>query len=403
MSEFFIARQPIYNRTQHVHGYELLYRSGDEAHAQMDDADVATSQTMLNAFTDIGLDHLVGSRTAFVNLSRGFLVGTYPLPLPGNRVAIEIPNSEVIDEELVKGVTRLAKQGYTVVLDDFVFRKEAIPLLNVASLVKLDVQALSEYQLREHVDILSKYESLKLIASKVEVLEEYDTCREMGFHFFQGFFFSRPRVLKRKRMPSNQMALMQLLAELQRPDASVTKLEALISKDVGLSYKLLRYINSAFFGLSRPIESIQRAIVLLGIKIIQHWSTLLVLARVDEKPNELMITSVIRARMCVLLAEALGHEEVDSFFTIGLLSVLDALLDMEMDKVLSMLTMSSEINSALSNHEGDGGELLALVLNYERGDWDHLDHPKLDEATIKNAYLEAVAWATEACGVLLGH
>ena len=402
MSDFYIARQPIYNRTQHVHGYELLYRTGDVQHANVADADAATSETMLNAFTDIGLENLVGGRVAFVNLSRGFLVGAYPLPLPGNRVAIEVPHTELIDKELTQGVARLSRQGYTVVLDDFVYSEEAEPLLKVASIVKLDVQALNEESVRQHVGLLKNYDKLKLLASKVEVLEEYEVCRELGFHFFQGFFFSRPRIIRRKRIPNNQMVLMQLLAELQRPDVSVPKLEALISRDVGLSYKLLRYINSAFFGLSKPIESIQRAIVLLGIKIIQHWSTLLVLARVDDKPNELMITSVVRAKMCSLLAAALGREEVDAYFTIGLLSVLDALLDMDMEKVLDMLTMSGEINGALLDREGEGGAILDLVLRYEQGEWESLHHDKLDKETIKEAYLQAVSWATEACRILLG-
>jgi EAL and modified HD-GYP domain-containing signal transduction protein len=402
MPEMFIARQPIYNRTQHVSGYELLYRSDDENHANVQGGDAATSQTLLNAFTEIGLNNLVGGRAAFINLSRGFLTGKYPLPLPSDRVVIEVLEDVVIDSELIQGVALLAGQGYTIALDDFVYREEAIPLLKLAHIVKLDIQAMSEDDLRTHVATLSEYPYLKLLAEKVEVQEEYEVCRELGFHYFQGYFFSRPRIIKRKRIPNNQVALVQLLAELQRPDVTVPKLETLICRDVGLSYKLLRYINSAFFGLPKPIESIQRAVVFLGTNVIKRWATLLVLSRVDDKPAELMVTAVVRAKMSELLAKAMGHPAEEVCFTVGLLSVLDALLDMEMEKVLAMLAMSDEVNAALLRRAGVSGKILEMVLHYEGNEWDAVRHSELSVDIIRDAYLQAIAWATETCRILIG-
>lgn len=402
MPEIFIARQPIYNRTQHVFGYELLYRSSDENRAVLPEGDAATSQTLLNAFTEIGLNNLVGGRCAFINLSRGFLIGSYPLPMPSDRVVIEVLEDVEIDSELINGVVRLARQGYSIALDDFVYREEAIPLLKLAHIVKLDVQALSEDDLRHHVATLGQYENLKLLAEKVEVIEEYEVCRELGFHYFQGYFFSRPRIIKRKRVPNNQMALVQLLAELQRPDVTVPKLETLISRDVGLSYKLLRYINSAFFGLPKPIESIQRAVVFLGTNVIKRWATLLVLSRVDDKPAELMVTAVVRAKMCEMLAKAMNYAAEEVCFTVGLLSVLDALLDMEMEKVMGMLTMSDEVNGALLRRAGVPGKILDMVLHYEFNDWDAVAHGEVPVDTIRDAYLQSIAWATETCRILVG-
>ena len=377
MPETYIARQPIYNRTQHVIGYELLYRSDDDNHAKIQGGDAATSQTLLNAFTEIGLNNLVGGRLAFINLSRGFLTGRYPLPLPSDRVVIEVLEDVEVDSELIQAVTRLARQGYTIALDDFVYREEVIPLLKLAHIIKLDIQAMSEDDLRHHVATLSEYPQLKLLAEKVEVQEEYAVCRELGFHYFQGYFFSRPSIIKRKRVPSNQVALVQLLAELQRPDVTVPKLETLISRDVGLSYKLLRYINSAFFGLPKPVDSIQRAVIFLGTNVIKRWATLLVLSRVDDKPAELMVTAVVRAKMSEILAKALGYPAEEICFTVGLLSVLDALLDMEMEKVLAMLTMSDEVNAALLRHEGVPGKILEMVLHYEFNEWDEVRHSEL--------------------------
>lgn len=400
MPELFIARQPIYNRTQHVYGYELLYRQ--DGAAEEAEADAATSQVILNAMTEIGLDNLVGSRTAFVNLSRGFILGHYPLPLASERIVVEILEDIEVDAELIEGVRWLAQQGYTVALDDFVYQDKMLPLLDLAHIIKIDVQAMDEEGLRAHVHALREYPHLKLLAEKVEIPEEYEMCRELGFDYFQGYFFSRPKVIRRTRLPSNQLALMQLLAEVQRPDTTIPKLESLISQDVGLSYKLLRYINSAFFAMPKPVESIQRAVVFLGIKVIQKWATLLVLARVEDKPAELMVTAVVRAKMCEILAKAVNYEAEDTCFTVGLLSVLEPLLDLPMDKVLGMLSLSDDVNRALLRFEGTPGKLLEVVLCYEYGEWERLDYPELQGEVILDAYLQSIAWASEACRNLLG-
>jgi c-di-GMP phosphodiesterase len=315
---------------------------------------------------------------------------------------IEVLEDVEIDNELIKGVARLAHQGYTIALDDFVYRDEAVPLLKLANIVKLDVQALTEDDLRHHMATLREYEGLKVLAEKVEVLEEYEVCRDLGFHYFQGYFFSRPRIIRRKRVPTNQVALVQLLAELQNPNATVPKLESLISRDVGLSYKLLRYINSAFFGLPKPMESIQRAVVFLGTNVIKRWATLLVLSRVQDKPAELMVTAVVRAKMSEILAKAMGYEAEEICFTVGLLSVLDALLDMEMEKVLAMLTMSDEVNNALLRRDGVPGKILDMVLHYEFNEWDEVRHSEVAPEIISDAYLQAIAWATETCRILIG-
>ena len=402
MPELLIARQPIYNRTQHVYGYELLYQPSKHSKLISDSDDAAASQVILDALTEIGVDNLVGQRSAFVRLSRGFITGKYPLPLSENRLVVEVPASVGADAEVIDGLQFLVRQGYSIALADYFYSEASLPLLELAKIVKLDVQALTEEELRYHVSVLQEHEQLKLLADNIEIPDEYEFCKELGFNFFQGHFFSRPKLVRRTRMPSNQLALMRLLAEVQRPDANIPKLEAMISQDVGLSYKLLRYINSAFFGLPKPVESIQRAVVFLGTQVIQKWTTLLVLARVEDKPAELMVTAVVRAKMCEILAKAVEYENEDTCFTVGLLSVLEALLDMPMEKVLGMLTLTDEVNQALLRHEGVSGQLLKVALHYEFGDWDQLDYPELDEDIIMDAYLQSVAWAADACSALLG-
>ncbi len=402
MPELLIARQPIYNRTQHVYGYELLYQPGKDSKLTSASDDVVASQVVLEALTEIGIDNLVGQRSALVRLSRGFIIGKYPLPLPENRLLVEVPIDVGADAEVVDGIQFLARQGYTIVLSDYVYSEATLPLLALANIVKLDVQAMREEVLRYHVSVLQEHPHLKLLADNIDIPDDYEVCRELGFDYFQGHFFSRPKLVRRSRMPSNQLVLMRLLAEVQRPDVNIPKLETMISQDVGLSYKLLRHINSAFFSLPKPVESIQKAVVFLGTKVIQKWTTLLVLSRVEDKPAELMVTALVRAKMCEILAKAVKYEHEDSCFTVGLLSVLEALLDMPMEKVLAMLTLTDEVNQALLRFEGVPGQLFKVALHYESGEWQQLDYPELDEDIIMDAYLQSVAWASEACSALLG-
>jgi len=402
MPELLIARQPIYNRTQHVFGYELLYQPGKDSNLVCDSDDAAASQVVIDALTEIGVDNLVAQRKVFVRLSRGFISGKYPLPLPENRLIVEVPAAVGADADVIDGIKFLARQGYSIALADYVYSEAGLPLLALANIVKVDVQALSEEELRYHFSVLQEHSHLKLLADNIEIPDEYEVCKELGFNYFQGHFFSRPKLVRRTRMPSNQLALMRLLAEVQRPDVNIPKLEAMISQDVGLSYKLLRYINSAFFGLPKPVESIQRAVVFLGTQVIQKWTTLLVLSRVEDKPAELMVTAVVRAKMCEILAKAVEYEHEDTCFTVGLLSVLEALLDMPMEKVLAMLTLTDEVNQALLRFDGVPGKLLKVTQQYEFGDWQQLDYPELEEDIIMDAYLQSIAWASEACSALLG-
>ncbi|HHJ81166.1 MAG TPA: HDOD domain-containing protein, partial [Candidatus Tenderia electrophaga] len=314
MPELLIARQPIYNRTQHVFGYELLYQPGKDSKQISVGDEAPAAQVILDALTEIGIDNLVGQRQAFVRLSRDFISGKYPLPLPQGRLVIDVAADMAVDAGVIDGIEFFVKQGYTIAIGSYTYSEASLPLLALVNIIKLDIQALSEEELRYHVNLLQEYQHLSLLADNIEIPDEYEVCRELGFDYFQGHFFSRPKLVRRTRMPSNQLALMRLLAEVQRPDTNIPKLEAMISQDVGLSYKLLRYINSAFFGLPKPVDSIQRAVVFLGTHVIQKWTTLLLLSRVDDKPAELMITAVVRAKMCEILAKAVEYENEDTCF-----------------------------------------------------------------------------------------
>ena len=399
MQGLFVVRQPVYTRTQHVFGYKIQFQSYPELEIEPDtEADAA--RRILDAIIEIGFDSLVGHRNALIAMPRPLLCGGCELPFPKDRTIIELVDYQQADECLFEAVTRLVSEGHSIALADFELTEQASPLLEFVQIVKLRVEEMDERQLSRQVRALKRFDNLKLLAAGVQSQEKYEFCRGLGMNYFEGNFFARPKIVKRKRLPTNKMVVMQLLAALQRSNILVPQLEALISKDVALSYKLLRYINSAFFGLPRPVESIQRAIIFLGTKAIQKWASLLALARFDEKPTELMVTAVVRGRMCELLAAALGYEDGDVFFTAGLLSVLDALLDLPMSDVLKHLTLSDELNRALLKREGRVGRVLHSVLSYESQQWDDVPLDGLSCHEIKDAYIESLAWAGGASRML---
>ncbi|MGA7801649.1 MAG: HDOD domain-containing protein [Gammaproteobacteria bacterium] len=399
MHDIFIGRQPIYDGALTVQGYELLFRSGPDNHAVVANGDQATSQVILNAFVDIGLDQLVGTAPAFINLTRNFLVRSEPLPLPPDRVVLEVLEDIQVDDTVLAAVRRLANQGYTIALDDFVFREELRPLLELAEIVKIDIRSLNRSEVEEHVREIRRY-PLTLLAEKVETYDDLAFCRELGFQRFQGYFFSRPKVITGQRIPANRLATLQLLAKLQQPDTQVAELEKLIRQDLTLSFRLLRYINSAFFALPRKIESIHQAVVYLGTNAIKTWVALLALSGIDDKPHELMVLAMVRAKMCELLAQEISAPRHEAFFTVGLFSALDAILDLPMEKVVASLPLADDIAAALLHREGLLGSALECAVAYEQARWDQVSFGGAATGQITEAYVEALAWADQVSGAL---
>ncbi len=392
MSDIFIGRQPIYDRKLGVYAYELLFRTADMNRAAITDGDKATSDVIINTFLEIGLDNIVSNRLAFINLTRSFFVNEHSISLPKDRVVLELLEDIEADEEVVAGVKRLSDQGYTIALDDFIYHESLKPLVQLANIIKIDIMALDRDEVRDHVQALRKH-PLRLVAEKVETQEEFDYCMELGFDYFQGYFFAQPKVIRGQRLPNNRLAILKLLSRLQNPDISPQQLEDLIAQDVAFSYRILRYVNSAAFALPRTIESIQQAVIILGLKSIKSWTTLLAMSQVDNKPAELVITAMVRAKMAEELARAQKAGRPDSFFTVGLFSALDALMDNTMEEILTQLPLADHISDALLHHKGIHGEVLSCVLAYERGQWDQIQPTRLNRSQIRDCYLTAVQWA----------
>lgn len=400
MNDIFIGRQPIYDRKLGVYAYELLFRAAHAKSAEITDGDKATTDVIVNTFLEIGLDNIVSNRLAFINLTRSFFVNEHSISLPKDRVVLELLEDIEADDEVVQGVQRMSGQGYTIALDDFIYHESLKPLVQLADIIKIDIMALDKQVIRDHVIELRRH-PVKLLAEKVETQEDLDFCMELGFDYFQGYFFAQPKVIRGQRLPNNRLAILKLLSHLQDPDISPDQLENLIAQDVAYSYRILRYVNSAAFALSRKIESVQQAVIILGLQAIKSWTTLLAMSQVDNKPTELVVTAMVRGKMAEEMAKRRREECPESYFTVGLFSALDALMDNTMEEILTQLPLADHISNALLHREGDHGEVLNCVLAYERGRWEKIGCTRLTLSEIRDCYLTALQWAGDVCQQLI--
>ena len=388
-----VARQPICDRQQRTIGYELLFRDLGTEECVFGDADEATSRVVFNFIVEIGLDRLVGPSKAFINFTREFMMGMNSGLLPKERVVLEILEDSIPDPEFLKALGALKAKGFHFAIDDFKFQEQLMPFLPYCSFVKVDLQAVDREQLVREMPSMREG-AVKLLAEKVETQAEFEFCLDNGFEYFQGFYFCKPKIISAVTMPANRLMVCRLLAKLHQQDVSIQEVEALISEDPSLSYRILRYINSAAIALPRKIESIKQAVRMVGLDHIRTLSSLVLLFSMDDKPRELIKTSVIRARMCQLLGEGTSHDH-GIYFTTGLFSTLDAFLNCSMQSALQHLPLSDDIREALLHGEGPLGHVLSVVLAFERADWEELDRLGIEPQKVANACFEAVSWGEE--------
>ncbi|MFG0319706.1 MAG: EAL and HDOD domain-containing protein [Planctomycetota bacterium JB042] len=394
-----IGRQPICDAKQEVVGYELLYRSDNGVSARDVDGDQATASVTINALLDFGLDHLVGPQPAFVNLTRRFLLDRHWQSFPQDRVYLEILESVPEDDEVMAALHEAKDLGYRIALDDVVDPKHQSGILALADVVKVDFPQLDRDGLSRLVDDLAR-PGRRLLAEKVETPEQFDLCRGLGYDWFQGFFFCRPKVIRRRRVPTDRLSLLRLLARMQDPDLDIHEAREIIERNVALSYQMLRIVNSAMYSLPVAIESIQQAIVLLGLTRIRRYVALLLLSDIDDKPRELMHTALVRGRTCEMLASS-RRLDTDSAFCVGLLSVLDALTDLPMDEALQSIRLAPPLESALRSREGELGDLLRAIDHCEGTETAPLPDG-FAPRDVAEAFFGATRWAREVLAELAG-
>jgi c-di-GMP phosphodiesterase len=399
MPPAFIARQPIFNPKLEVVGYELLFRGhGYAAGALIEDAQRATATVVLNTLTELDMSRIVADKTAWINVSREFILSDLIQAVPPAVAGLEIPEGEQFDDEMVAALRDLKAAGYRLALDDFRYRPGSEAVLEMFDVVKLSLPDLGRPQLRELVQRLRSYSGL-VLADKLGTRPDHEVCIALGCDLFQGYFFCRPAVVGTRGIAANRLALLQVVAALNDPAVQFSDLENLIARDVALSFRLLRYVNSAFFGLRGDVRSIGQALALLGVDNVRRWATLSTLASVDNKPTELTLTALIRARFCELAGGQIGMASSAELFTLGLFSVIDAMMDAPMHDVVASLPLADDIRDALVQRRGPLGQLLDAVVALEAGD----EGPA--GATVRKAgelYLEALMWANSAAESLFG-
>ena len=390
MMQSYLARQPIFNPDQEVIGYELLYRC-DNDKPSIADGTKATTDVIITSYIEIGLDKLAGPNLAFINITRDFILNHDMLPPPSRQLVLEILENVEADDEVVLGVKDLIEKGYNIALDDFDPNSSQRRLLQFAHYVKIDVFQHSVAGLAQLVAALRKL-PVKLIAEKVETSEQYKHCHNLRFDYYQGFSLCRPNIIRSQALSANKLNVMQLLAKLQKEDPDASALAKVIEQDVVLSYKLLRYINSASLALRNRINSINHAVVLLGQNSVRQWASMIALTGLEETPSELIHTALLRAKMCELLVESTGKAPNGSAFAVGLFSMIEALMGAPYEKLLPMLQFNQDINDALLSFSGPYGNALKCVVAYEQGNWQTVDDAGYDQEFIVSSYLLAVEW-----------
>jgi EAL and modified HD-GYP domain-containing signal transduction protein len=389
-----LARQPILDRTQQLRGYELLARDSGGAFPGGQAGHVTTCQVLVDALGEFGLEHVVGALPAYLNLTAEFLTGEIPLPLPPDRVVLEILESIRITEPVLRGIRELKAAGFTIALDDYTGpRPDYGELLQIVDIVKVECLRTSAEALAAIVREL-RPSGVRLLAEKVETREMFVQCEKLGFELFQGFFFAKPDLLHGRRQAVDRTSLLRLLARLQDPDTTPEDLELIIVQDPVLSLKLLRFLNSAHFGLRRRIDSLREVVVYLGLEAVRNIACVMLIARVESKPRALMLNAMLRARMCEELVRQKSGRSSNRAFTVGLFSMLDALVDQELKEVVAPLPLHQDIRDALIHHSGELGTQLDTVLAYERGEFERLPRTDTPDA-VREAYLSSLGWVTE--------
>lgn len=397
MTTFYIARQPILDVDGQTFGYELLFRSTEKnSYDPSVDGDTATARVLIDTIVEAGLESIVGRAKAFVNLTQRFLESPDMLDLlaPG-RCVLEVLENVIVTDEVLAGVKALHAKGHTIALDDFVDPVQFAPLLPLTHIIKYDItqhsmEALQAYRLKD-----AKAGRLSL-AERVETREQFETLKTFGFHYYQGYYFAKPLVVSGTKLPQNRVAMVQLLAQINDSSTTIEELADTLSRDVALSVRTLKYVNSPLCAMKTEVTSVRHAAVLLGREPIRNWLTLLVMTGMDGKPPELMKLVLTRARFCQLLAKERGLPDDAMYFTIGLLSMLGVLMDSELKVALENVSLSDDMRSQLLDGSGAGGDMLRLVSQLEKPEPDI----EPGNAVIGPIYQSSISWSEQTFGLL---
>ncbi|MGF1685203.1 HDOD domain-containing protein [Photobacterium japonica] len=396
----YVARQPIFNRQQKTVGYELLFRDGESNAFPNIDANKATCRLLVENFIAMGSDACDLGKRRFINFPQQSLVRLLPTLLPKKQVVIEVLETCEPNDELFLAIRHLHRMGYMIALDDFEMDPRWERFLPYVHIIKLDLMTLGLPAACEFV-ANNRHRKLMFLAEKVETQADFDRALEGGFHFFQGYFFSRPQVMKNRQITPERVATLRLLQEVCRPAVDFSRVEQIIIADVSLSYLLLRFVNNAAQRTKVPIRDFRQALVYLGEDRLRMFVSAVATAQATvNKPQELYVLSLVRGRMCEVLAQSrCVHADSKMAFMAGLLSLLDALLDSPLPELLAQLPLERDIRAALLTRQGTMGQMLHLVEAFEQADWPTVNQYGralgLSSELIGSSYHQAMQWVSQ--------
>ena len=395
-----MARQPIFDRKEKIFAYELLFRQGNENFYNSLDGDKATGDVISNSFLTIGMDTLTGGKRGFINFTANLLKNQIAYSLPKEYLGIEVLEDVEPEKDIILACKQLKEAGYLIILDDFVFEPKFWPLIDLADIIKVDFLRTDGH---ERKNILKRVglRKIKFLAEKVETRDDFLQAFHMGYCYFQGYYFCKPVVISGNSIPLFKLNCLRLMEEINNTEVDFEKINYFIKGDVSLSYNLLKFINSSAFGLKTKINSIKQALVLLGLSEVRKWASIIVLQNIGEdKPNELVVNSVVRATFGEALArKTILKEQANNIFLMGMFSLIDAFLDRPLANVLEELPITNEIKRALLGEENQIRPFLDLILAYEKADWVNFSvyakKVHIDESEVPNLYLQALTSANQ--------
>ena len=398
---FYAARQPILDKEKKLFAYELLFRDSIDNIFPDIDADEATTKMIEASNFNLGISEFTGNKPAFINFTLETLIQGYPETLTTDEVVVEILETVKPGKKLLAICKDLHEKGYTIALDDYIHQSVWQHFYPFISIIKIDWQDTSIETIKEIKVAIQDFPHIKLLAEKVETYEEYNQALELDFELFQGFFFAKPEMVKTKSLSPSQMAMAELLYETSKKDLDLASITSVFERDVTLSYKLLRYANSAIFKRRNEISTIKQALVTLGSEELKRFLGLMFASNINpDKPSELINAAMVRAKFCELMASEVKPPIDNSIaFLTGLLSLIDAIVDEELASILSKLPLAQEIKDTLLTRKGVMASLIMLLEFIERAEWSKtttvMETLGLEKSDVIKSYNEAIAWADE--------
>lgn len=389
-----MARQSIFNANYEIYGFEFLYRGNRYDVSNSNDAMGATSELLSNLFTAIKKNEKANEFPAFINIDSAFIKSPFFFPSFSENVVLEILEDVVASPEIILRIKSLKQKGFKFALDDFVFEADRLKLLPYVDIVKIDITAISLDTLKKALPILQPY-PLILLAEKVETEIEFQECLKLGFDLFQGYFFDKPKLVQGVEISLSKKVTLNLVTELLRDDITINEITTLISCDPRLAIKILLLVNSSYFSLSRKIDSLREAIVILGIKAVQRWAALLLLTTESESPLEIFRILLCRAKALASYAEIRSLNNKDDYFYLGLFSGLHALIGTDLNTLLEQINLNNNLKAALKGEKSAIGDKLLILKAIERFDIELDEFNSKDVELLIQTYWQGIEWADE--------